>query len=300
MSFYDKVFNMDDILNERTAAEISLHTPHLRLAAKRWGASDGLPLLALHGWLDNANSFDRLAPLVPELHWVCLDLPGHGRSQHRPAGMRYHYTDYVDDVMAAADALGWRHFILLGHSLGAGIACLAASAFPDRITRLILIEGLGAVTGDLSIVPEALRRSIASMKAVSEKRCAGRYALDVLIRARASVGKIRKDSAEFLVRRAVKRSGELYSWRSDQRLVYPYPQYFTNDVMLAFLRGITAPTLLIAADQGTLRKRPYFKSRCGVISDLQVITLPGHHHLHLDTPGPVAKTVRDFLGLSDV
>lgn len=286
-------------MDEQTATEITLHTPHLRLAAKRWGASDGLPLLALHGWLDNANTFDRLAPLVPDLQRVCLDLPGHGWSQHRPAGMRYHYTDYVDDVMAAADALGWRRFILLGHSLGAGIGCLAASAFPDRITRLILIEGLGALTGDLAIVPEALRRSIASMKAASEKRSAARYDLDVLIRARASVGKIRRDSAELLVRRAVKRSGELYSWRSDQRLVYPYPQYFTNDVMLAFLRGITAPTLLITADQGTLRKRPYFKSRCAAISDLQVITLPGHHHLHLDTPGPVAKAVSDFLGRSD-
>jgi pimeloyl-ACP methyl ester carboxylesterase len=267
----------------------------MRLAAKRWGSKNGLPVLALHGWLDNANSFDRLAPLLPDLHLVSLDLPGHGMSDHRPAGMRYHYTDYVDEVVSVADALAWEQFILLGHSMGAGIGCLVASAFPDRISQLILIEGMGAVTGDLGVVPKALRRSIEAMLPDPNQKETTHHDLSVLVRARAAAGDIRRSSAEILVRRAVKRSGDRFTWQSDRRLVRPYPQYFTNEVMLAFLQGITAPVLLITAENGTLRKRPYFQSRCNAIKDIQIVTLPGHHHLHLDEPSPVATAICSFL-----
>jgi pimeloyl-ACP methyl ester carboxylesterase len=209
--------------------------------------------------------------------------------------MRYHYTDYVDEVLAVADSLAWERFILLGHSMGAGIGCFAASAFPDRIARLILIEGLGAVTGDLGDVPKALRRSIEAMKSVPNKNEAASHSLSVLVRARAAAGDIRRSSAEILVRRAVKRSGDGYTWQSDRRLIRPFPQYFSNEIMLAFLHGITAPVLLITAEEGTLRKRIYFQSRCDAIKNLRMVTLPGHHHLHLDDPAPVAAMIRSFL-----
>jgi pimeloyl-ACP methyl ester carboxylesterase len=282
-------------LIEPLAEEIAIQTHHIRLTAKKWGTDGGLPVLGLHGWLDNANTFDRLAPLLPQLNLVSLDLPGHGKSGHRPAGMRYHYTDYLDDVMAAADKLGWERFTLLGHSMGAGIGCLAASAYPDRVARLILIEGLGAVTGELNDVPGLLRRSIESMKSSQLKKRAEYHSMEVLIRARAAAGSLTKDSAEIIVRRAVKRVGDDYGWRSDQRLKRPYPQYFTNEVMLAFLRGITSPVLLITAEGGTLLKRPYFQSRCKAIKNLRIVTLAGHHHLHLDNPAPVANAINGFI-----
>ncbi|MFM8353785.1 MAG: alpha/beta fold hydrolase, partial [Gammaproteobacteria bacterium] len=53
-----------------------------RLTGLRWGTRGGLPTLALHGWLDNANTFNRLAPLLPELDLVALDFAGHGASDH--------------------------------------------------------------------------------------------------------------------------------------------------------------------------------------------------------------------------
>jgi pimeloyl-ACP methyl ester carboxylesterase len=274
---------------------MSIRIPNLKLAAKSWPSGGGLPVLGLHGWLDNAATFDRLAPLLPQVKLFSLDLPGHGKSEHRPPGMRYHYTDYVDDVMAAADVLGWDRFTLLGHSMGAGIGCLAASAYPDRITQLILIEGLGAVTGDLEDVPGLLRRSIEAMKPQPAQRAAAYHDMEVLIRARSAAGGLSRDSAAVLVRRSVKRKGDVYHWQSDQRLKRPYPQYFTNEVVLAFLQGITAPVLLIAAEDGPLRKRPYFESRCNAVQNLQIVTLPGHHHLHLEDPEPTAKAINRFL-----
>ena len=276
--------------------EIRLDTPFGPLAAKRWGRTEGLPTIGLHGWLDNANTFDRLGPLLPQWQLVSLDLPGHGMSLHRPPGMRYHYTDYVDDVMTAADMLGWDRFLLLGHSMGAGIGCLTASAFPDRIEKLILIEGLGAVTNDSDDPPTALKRSVQAMRLQPVTSSAANRSFDVLVRARATVGNISRESAALLMQRAVADKGDTLDWRSDQRLKAPNPQHFNNELMLAYLRGIQAPTLLITADGGTLRKRSYFASRCGAIANLQVVTLPGSHHLHLEHPAPVAEAIADFIG----
>ena len=56
----------------------------------KWGGPEGIPTVGLHGWLDNANTFDRLAPLIPELNLVALDFAGHGLSNHRAEGVHYH------------------------------------------------------------------------------------------------------------------------------------------------------------------------------------------------------------------
>ncbi|MEO5830348.1 MAG: alpha/beta fold hydrolase, partial [Rhodanobacter sp.] len=123
--------------------------PQLSLQAQLWGDASLPPLLALHGWLDNAGSFARLAPLLTGRHHViALELPGHGHSEHLSAGSNYHFLDYVRDVLAVADALRLERFALLGHSLGAGVASLVAAAIPQRISQLFLIEGLGPLGDD--------------------------------------------------------------------------------------------------------------------------------------------------------
>jgi pimeloyl-ACP methyl ester carboxylesterase len=210
--------------------------------------------------------------------------------------MRYHYTDYVDDVMTAADMLAWDRFVLLGHSMGAGIGCLVASAFPDRIDKLILIESLGAVTNDSDDPPMALKQSVQAMHHQPMKSLPADRSFDVLVRARAAVGNVSRESAAILMQRAVAVEGDTLHWRSDQRLKAPNPLHFTNELMLAYLRGIQAPTLLITADEGTLRKRSYFASRCSAIANLQIVALPGSHHLHLEHPAPVAKAITAFIG----
>ena len=100
--------------------EIEIQTSSIRLVAKCWGNPDGIPVLAFHGWLDNAATFDNLAPLLPELRILSLDLPGHGLSDHRPSGTAYHFIDMVMDVIEVAEVLGWKNYSLLGHSMGAG------------------------------------------------------------------------------------------------------------------------------------------------------------------------------------
>jgi glutathione S-transferase len=88
------------------------------------------PALALHGWLDNGASFDRLAPMLSGLHLVALDLAGHGRSQHRHPSVVSHFIDWAPEIVAVADRLGWETFVLIGHSMGAGISSLVAGTSP--------------------------------------------------------------------------------------------------------------------------------------------------------------------------
>ena len=69
--------------------EVRLSLPHIELAAHLFGPEDGVPVIALHGWLDNANSFARLAPKLKGLRIIALDMAGHGHSGHRPPGAGY-------------------------------------------------------------------------------------------------------------------------------------------------------------------------------------------------------------------
>ncbi|HJU38804.1 MAG TPA: alpha/beta fold hydrolase, partial [Tahibacter sp.] len=139
--------------------EIALELPHLTLAALAWGDPALPPLLAVHGWLDNAASFSALAPLLAaRFHVVAIDLPGHGRSAHRAPGTWYHYVDYLGDLAGAVAALGWQRFTLLGHSLGGAVASAYAAAHPERVGRLLLVESLGPLTQAPEAALEQLRK----------------------------------------------------------------------------------------------------------------------------------------------
>ncbi|NWX39784.1 SEHL2 protein, partial [Steatornis caripensis] len=123
-------------------SELKFSVPWGHVAAKAWGPSEGHPVLCLHGWLDNANTFDKLIPLLPrDCYYVAMDFSGHGLSSHRPAGCLYHLLDYVSDVRRVAAALQWRRFTLMGHSMGKWL--LSFFLYPEMVDRLILLENLG-------------------------------------------------------------------------------------------------------------------------------------------------------------
>lgn len=112
----------------------------LNLHGLCFGPADGIPVLALHGWLDNAASFTRLGQHLMCCRVIAIDQRGHGMTDHlnRP----YLIWDVVPDVIGILDALGRERAILLGRSMGAAVATLVASAYPDRIQAVWLVEGL--------------------------------------------------------------------------------------------------------------------------------------------------------------
>lgn len=78
----------------------------MQLAALEYGDPDGKPVLALHGWLDNAMSFAHLALRLQGMHIIALDLMGHGLSDHKPEGTGYQLWEAAFCVAAVAQKLG--------------------------------------------------------------------------------------------------------------------------------------------------------------------------------------------------
>ncbi|KAK4298838.1 hypothetical protein Pmani_028856 [Petrolisthes manimaculis] len=98
-------------------------------------------ILGLHGWLDNANTFDLVAGVLPEsVRFVSLDLPGHGLSDHFPTGFVYDPRGYMASVKRAVIGLGWKQFTFLGHSMGAVVAIMYTAVFPEDVHALISID----------------------------------------------------------------------------------------------------------------------------------------------------------------
>lgn len=274
--------------------ELELRTPYLRLTARAWGPPEGVPVLALHGWLDNAASFDALGPLLPDMRLVALDLPGHGQSEPRPPGMHYHFVDFIPDVVAAADALGWECFALLGHSLGGGIASFIAAILPERITRVAMIEGLGPPTSNPADGPTCLRKTIEQMNGLPDKRPPVYSSMDAAIQARCEASDLSWRAAATLVGRGVQPVGAGYGWRTDPRLRFASPLYLSEPQILAYMDRIVAPALLICGADGYLVKRAYMQERYARIANLSVNILPGGHHPHLEDPEPCARLLAPF------
>lgn len=275
--------------------EFSLDIPLGRITGLRAGTPGAPKVLALHGWLDNAASFVPLAPCLPGIELVAPDLPGHGHSVHLPQGADYSFAGAVNSVLDIADALGWERFALLGHSMGAGIGSLVAAACPQRIERFVAIEALGALAESAERTVTRLRDAIAAMRNVARKPLRVFPDLDTAIRARMQANALDEPTARLLVERGLAVVDGGHAWSSDPRLTLPTTIRMTEPQVLALVRGIECPTLVIHADPA----QPYLpddlrRARVAALPHGTLRVLPGGHHLHMQQPQAVAAAIGGF------
>ncbi|MES2819016.1 MAG: alpha/beta fold hydrolase [Pseudomonadota bacterium] len=266
----------------RAFEEVRLSLPHIELAAHLYGPEDGTPVIALHGWLDNAASFARLAPKLTGLRIVALDFAGHGHSEHRPAGAGYAIWDYALDVLLVAEQFGWQRFSLLGHSMGAIVSVLLAAALPERIERLALIDGLMPFTGEADTAPDKLGEALNAHLALAGKHKPVYAQVEQAVKARMKgVGAVSREAAELLAQRGLMPVPGGYTWRTDSRLTLPSPLRLTTAHAQAFVRRLSCPVSLVLAEHGLLLAQP---SAAALLANLPfaVQALAGGHHLHLD------------------
>ena len=270
--------------------EIRLSLPHIELAAHVFGPEDGLPVIALHGWLDNANSFARLAPRLKGLRIVALDLAGHGHSAHRPQGAGYSLWDYAFDVLSVAEQLGWERFALLGHSLGAIVSVIVAGSCPQRITRMALIDGVMPHMGSEQGTAERMGQALQAQLALTHKRKTVHKTLEGGVEARMKgMVAVSREAAQLLAQRGLMPVPGGYSWRSDSRLTLPSPLRLTDEQAMSFVQRVSCPTTLVVAEDGMLTSHPTLLDRLPFTLE----RLPGGHHLHVnDDAGAIL--VADF------
>jgi len=275
--------------------ERSIQVLQKKLTVLQDGPADGPKVLALHGWLDNAASFEPLVPHLPQFHIAAVDLPGHGRSEHLPWGHNYHFVDWTGVALEIMDQLEWQKCHVMGHSLGANIATFIAAIAPQRVEKLILIEGCGPLTCSNEDIPPKVLQNITDRAALGSKKLPQYLDVKQAAKARALASGIGLDEALILAQRGTIEIEGGVTWSTDRQLKLPSPHRFTEDQVHLFLKKIKCPVLLIHADAPRKLSSEFWQARIDCFDNIQVELVSGGHHVHMEEPQKVADKILSFM-----
>lgn len=255
-------------------------------------------LLFLHGWQDNAASFDGLFPmLAAHYHLVAIDWPGHGYSEPRSKDNYYHFVDYIDDLNQLMGLLPKTKVYLVGHSLGALVAGCYAAVFPDKVEGLVLIEGLSPLHEPEDNAVQRLRDGIDSRQRYrqrAERRAARSMAsFQDALNLRCAVNQLTAGQLWPLVERATYHNGQHWYWRHDNRLRCDSLYRMAREHAQALTSQIQCPVLSILGRSGFSNlKLPEAGSRW--LQHSTQVEVDGGHHCHIESPRAVGEHIMMF------
>lgn len=269
---------------------LNLTIPGFDIAYKTWGKPSNPPIIALHGWLDNANSFEFIAQCLQDDYYIIApDLPGHGFSSHLATGCQYHFIDGIFTIIHIINALKLDKVHMLGHSMGACLASLTAGVAPERFLSLTLIEGLGPFSQPAQTTSTQLSSYMRYLTKEELKKSKGYTSIEKAARARSVKGYVSLDIAHTLCERGLIEREGLFYWRHDYRLLVASPLKMTEAQILSCLNAITTKTCLIIADKGFSFDSELMQNRAKAVKNLNLELLEGGHHIHMEKPAIVAN-----------
>jgi pimeloyl-ACP methyl ester carboxylesterase len=230
----------------------SFISQRLRLHYVDWGNPEAPPLILQHGGRDHCRSWDWVAEeLRHDWHVIAPDLRGHGDSAWSPDG-DYTMFAYVYDFAQLVQSLGYDQVSIIAHSLGGNIATRYTGLYPDKVTKLVNIEGLGltpALTAQQQATPYADRlRDWIRDKRKAAGRLPRRYPSieAAYARMKEENAYLTDDRARALTLHAVSRNEDgTYSWKFDNYLnVWPVADFPAVELE-ALWAAITCPLLLL-------------------------------------------------------
>jgi pimeloyl-ACP methyl ester carboxylesterase len=275
----------------------------LSLHYLEWGEPVGEPLVLVHGFLDQAHSWSpfvaALQELIKQPLWIIApDCRGHGDSGWVGAGGYYHFPDYVLDLDHIVQGLGIKTMKLIGHSMGGTISFLYTGSFPQRVARLVLIEGIGPPSMAFSDAPARMEKWIAEVNQRGRKH----FRQYSSIRAgaeqlRQTNPRLDAELALHLARSGMKQSSAgKWVWKFDPLHRTTAPQPFYAAQAIEFLRRIACPVLIVDGAESRQIRRHDSKQRLEEIRDRkQVVIENAAHMVHQDNPLALAKVVAEFL-----
>ncbi len=282
-------------LSAQQVREYRLELRHCDCAILEWGPEEGVPILALHGWLDNAATFENLAPRLNGYRIIAPDLPGHGRSAHLSVDAEYHFLDTLLVIHELLGRMSSEQVILLGHSMGAALGALYCACFPGAISHFVSIEALGPLTTPPEQTVARLSRAIKSrFEKSGHKRAYGK--VDDALKVRAQVNDLEPELLRPIVERSLEKQPDGYHWSSDSRLRRGSLSRMTRPQLDNVLAAIKAPMLLITGEQGMLSDSNEIARRLALVGRHQHSQLRGGHHVHLEQPARVAALIKEFCG----
>lgn len=294
--------------------ELTIPLPHGNVAAKAWGRNTGYPVLALHGWLDNCGTFDKLFPLLTDkLYIVAIDAPGHGMSTHKPPGCFDTDISMVIDIKKIADFLGWQKFSILGHSFGSALGLTFSALFPESIQKLVGIEMAKPNSKDLHMFPDETReavkiyldieRKLMKPSPVYTEEAAAQRLCDGLF------GEVSVEGARILNKRGTKPSecgkGVVFTIDKRCRTIEVFSRKDHNMVR-QFMSAVQCELLLIMAKKSNPMYEIFIPGFTKSFYEIYrknakkfiLHNVDGNHFVHLNNPEKIAPLINDFF--SDV
>ena len=273
----------------------------LRYHVRTWGAPDRPALLLLHGWMDVSASFQFLVDCFQrEWHVIAPDWRGFGLSQWASGG--YWFPEYFADLDALIDIYARGDAAdIVGHSMGGNVLVTYAGLRPERVRRVITLEGLGLARTHADSAP---KRVIRWMDAQHEPPRFKPYASfgELADRLQTNNPRLTRERAEFLARHWGHETVEnVVELRSDPRHKIANPYLFRVDEWLAIWRCVTAPVLLVNGRDshipGWLRDTPeQLAERKAAFRDFRELDIDDcGHMMHHDQPKRLAEVIERFL-----
>jgi len=263
------------------------------------GNVQGTLLLCLHGWLDNAASFQPLLPHLSDYHVIAIDWPGHGLSDHRGSDAHYHFLDWVYDLISLFRSQQWQAIDIIGHSMGGMVASAFASAFPEHVKSLTLIDSIGFLTAEAETTTEQLRKGLLSRLTRNVNAKKYHTSLDSAVAARVLVSDLNQENASLIVKRGIEQTEAGLIWRSDVRLRSTSPYRFTIAQAQQLVSDINTPVQLLYGSKGMEMVTVGLKCFGSLFSSLEVHKLLGGHHVHMEQAKETAKLVNTFINQQD-
>lgn len=238
-----------------------------------------------------------MMPYLDRVECVAVDLPGHGESQHRDASSLLHYVDYVRDIKLILDALDWKYCHLLGHSMGGSLALISASAMPDTILSLTMLDSLHPLSRRPNQGPEMLKRSLQQFTTWDPHRETIFPSLEeaVIARLKGSPFPQSEASANLIMQYATEKIAAGYRLRSDARLKFRSPLMLSPRQTDAFIQAVKQPALVILGAQGIVQNRSPAEETLKLFHNVQHMTLEGGHHVHMDEPELISQRFLTFI-----
>jgi pimeloyl-ACP methyl ester carboxylesterase len=267
-----------------------------------WDAPGDHTVLLVHGFLDFAYGFTPLveAGLEGRFHIIAPDLRGHGDSDRVGPGGYYHFADYIADLHDLIQKVARPRLSIVGHSMGGMVASYYAGTFPERVAKLVLVEGIGPPEERQAIGPERvgtwilgwerIRRlapkTYATVEEAAARLCAHDALLDPAVALRlAEHGTARGPDGRFGFKH-----DPLHLTRS------PYGG-FRFEIAERFWRKIACPTLLVDGEVSDFHLYPEEAARrIGCFPHAERATVPGAGHMmHRQKPAELAAILNQFL-----
>jgi pimeloyl-ACP methyl ester carboxylesterase len=280
------------------------YSHRLKLQFWDWG-SEGKPALVLvHGGLDHARNWDWVARAFrDDFHVYALDLRGHGNSEWSPGAM-YTIAEHVLDLSALIDIIGRSPIYLIGHSLGGMIVLHYSGIYPDRVRKVVAIEGVGfppnhRVHGP---APARMRRWIEDVRKTEGREPRSYPDLD------SAVARMKEANPHLTDEVARHLTLHGTNWNSDASMVWKFDNFVRplcpyghniSDTTEIFGQ-IACPVLLLWGQESSMRD-PTGDPRVQPIRQRRIVAVPNAGHwLHHDQLGVFLDEAKRFLAESDI